>query len=64
MGLCRFFHETWRFFKDLELAVIEDYDFFHIPGMSGSAFLNFFKYLKLAGITKIKYSPHTGVNLN
>ncbi len=24
MGLCRFFHETWQFFKDLELAVIED----------------------------------------
>jgi hypothetical protein len=31
MGLCQFFHETWQFFKDLELIVIEDYDFFQIP---------------------------------
>jgi len=71
MGLCQFFHETWQFFKDLELTVIEDYDFFQIPRLGwlfdsehfqipetgGSLVLNFFKYLKLAGITKIKYSP-------
>jgi hypothetical protein len=47
MGLCRFFHETWRFFKDLELAVIEGYDFFQIPRRRGSLILNIFKYLKL-----------------
>jgi hypothetical protein len=73
MGLYRFCHETWQFFKDLELTIIEDYDFFQIPRAGwlfdsehfqrpetgGSLVLNFFIYLKLAGITKIKYlAPH------
>jgi hypothetical protein len=54
MGLCQFFHETWQFFKDLELTVIEYSDFFQIPRLfdsehfqipetGGSLVLNFFK---------------------
>ncbi len=50
----------WSFSKYPKPAIIWIRFFFQIPGAGGSLVLKFFKYPERAGITKMKYPPHTG----